>query len=96
MTGLQLGVGVLGNAVSCALGLLYKHVMSLHPLLGAASLNPPKQHREGMNRAELHTGQECPVSAGHSDGLFDLESFPLMKSQLTHQLYLALSYSQLK
>lgn len=50
MTGLQLGVSVFGNAVSCALGLLYKHAVSLHPLLGPASPNPTKTTLRGLVR----------------------------------------------
>lgn len=82
MTGLQLGVSVLGNAVSCALSLLYKHAVSLHPLLGAASLNPTKTPQRGLvwgrYRAwaeQNHTYDRNPVSAGHSDRQFDLKIF---------------------
>lgn len=42
VTGLQLGVSLFGSAVSCALGLLNKHAVSLHPLLGPASPNLTK------------------------------------------------------
>lgn len=58
-----------------------------------------KPHQKNTERASLgilHEQNSTYDRNSVSHRLFDLKSFPLMKSQLTYQLYFALWYSQLK